>query len=117
VVLKYPKNTLEGSVPQTTPSGKKIYPKVNKHMTIFSCNFNVNILAVIVSVIIRGRAFFKDQFRTARVQIPWQARSATRIHGGLGRSPQLGSKGQSTSRGRKLNFKTEIGIVKYSDLV
>jgi len=28
-------------------------------MTIFSCNFNVNILAVIVSVIIRGRAFLR----------------------------------------------------------
>ena len=42
MVLKYPKNTLEGPVPLDDPSGKKY--TLNKDKTIFSCilNFNIN---------------------------------------------------------------------------
>jgi len=54
-------------------------------MTIFSCIFNFNILAVIVSKIIRGRAFLMISLE--------RARSVTIIHGGLGAQPPVGVQG------------------------
>jgi len=62
-------------------------------MTIFSCVFTFNILAVIVSEIIRGKAFLRISLELHRVHISWRAWSATIIHGALGAELPVGVQG------------------------